>query len=192
MERRVAALIRVSAVVVGAACGCGGNGTVNVDLVHANFDDPYRGIDRLHASVEDGSGNVIVERDFDPFGPSLELPELNPGNDRIIRIAGYSGTTLHSRGQSAPLSFVADGSQHIPVTFSTLPVAVALPVSAFAPGGITIDGNLDEWAGAPVAAELHPSNASYGTAKDDADLSADIYLAWNDRGLYIAMHVRDQ
>jgi len=134
---------------------------------------------------------VIVERDFDPFGPSLELPDLNPGNDRIVRIAGYSGTTLRSRGQSAPLSFVADGSQHVPVSFSTLPVAVALPVAAFAPGGINIDGKLDEWAGAPVAAELHPANASYGSPKDDADLSANVYLAWNDKGLYVAMRVRD-
>src|SRR5262249_38939788 len=126
MERWLAARVRVFAVVLAAACGCGGKGTVDVDLVHATFDDPYRGIDRLHAWVEDGAGNVIVARDFDPFGPSLQLPGLSPGNDRIVRIAGYAGSTLRSRGQSAPLSFVADGSLRVPVTFSTLPVAVAL------------------------------------------------------------------
>jgi cellulose/xylan binding protein with CBM9 domain len=192
MERWPFALARIGALTLGVLVGCGGSGTVDLDLVHAPFDDPYRGLDRLHAKVLDSQGTVIVERDLDPFAPTLAIDGLSPGSGRVVRLLGYAGTTLISRGQSAPLVFSADGSYHAPIGFSTLPVAVALPVAVVAPGGtINLDGALDDWAGAPVVAELHPANAAVGMPKDDADLSAKIYLAWDANALYVAVHVLD-
>ena len=188
MERWRSALL---AMTLGAGMGCGGGGTVDLDLVHAPFDDPYRGLDRLHAQVRDSQGTIIVERDLDPFAPTLAIDGLAAGSGRIVRLEGYSGTTLRSRGESAPLLFSTDGSHRAPIGFSTLPVAVALPVSTVAPGGITIDGSLDEWSAAPVVAELHPVNASFGTVKNEADLSAKIYLAWSASGFYVGVRVQD-
>jgi hypothetical protein len=183
--------LALAALTLGTVVGCGGSGTVDLDLVHAPFDDPYRGIDRLHAQVRDSQGTVIVERDLDPFAPALTIDGLSPGSGRVVRLLGYSGTTLRSRGESAPLTFAAAGSHRAPIGFSTLPVAVALPVSTVSPGGITIDGSLDDWSAAPVVAELHPVNASLGMPKDDADLSAKIYLAWDANALYVAVHAFD-
>ncbi len=170
------------------ALGCNA-GRFDVDLVHATFEDPYRGLDSMRVSILDATGAVLSKHDLDPFAPNLQLTNLDPASSRAIRVEGLSGGMVTARGESA-LVRLADGAPAVPITFSTLQVAVALPAAAIT-SNLKIDGKLDDWVGAPVAAVLEPDNAVFGTVKNEADLSAKIYLAWRQDGLYVGIHVLD-
>ncbi len=58
-------------------------------------------------------------------------------------------------------------------------------------GGIQVDGYLRDW---PNHAPLHLDShqAESGSLEDDADLSGDVWLGWNEDALFFAVKVKDQ
>ncbi|MFH1368413.1 MAG: CIA30 family protein [Elusimicrobiota bacterium] len=55
---------------------------------------------------------------------------------------------------------------------------------------VDIDGNAGEWARSPVV-RITKAGAVEGEVKSNADLSADIYLGWDDSALYIFCDIKD-
>jgi len=179
----------IGSLLVLLAAGCGGE--VEIDLVRASFDSPFQGLDRLRVSVLDSAGALLTERDLDPLAPDWRVPGLDPGSGRVVLVEGLAAGELRARGESGPLTLAAAETRRAPVPFATLPVAIALPISSIASGVVHVDGRLDEWANAPVAAVLGARNAVIGQPRNMADLSARVQLAWGADGVYVAVRVLD-
>ncbi len=75
----------------------------------------------------------------------------------------------------------------------TMEVKWPSPVEFRAPyvaGGITIDGFLRDWSGAPL--RLNLLHRESGSVKNDEDLSGELRFAWDEEALYFSAKVTDQ
>ncbi|MBI2193005.1 MAG: hypothetical protein HYU36_13585 [Planctomycetes bacterium] len=95
------------------------------------------------------------------------------------------------RGAPGPavlfLGVVLCGLAALPADAHTYRHARCLPAA----GPLTVDGSLDEWAGAESVRVTH-AMVSYGEApRDDADASYVLYTLWDSQHLYVGAEVRD-